>query len=88
MTECSQRHCIIDASWLGGGCAACCGLLIPYVAAGEAAGTTQPDTRQVPPTTALVVLGICTRSVQLRRPAQHCGTERNPRRKAPPAALR
>ena len=36
MTKCSQRYCLIDAPWLGGGCAACCGLLIPYVVAGEA----------------------------------------------------
>ncbi len=40
MTEGSQRYCFIDAPWLGGGCAACASLLIPYVVAGEAIGTT------------------------------------------------
>jgi hypothetical protein len=42
----------------------------------------------MPPTAAHTLREIRAQSVHLRRPAQHSGTEGNPRRKAPPGAGR
>ena len=46
------------------------------------------DWRQIQPTAAHILREFRGRSVHLRRPAQHSGTEGNPRRKTPPAAFR